>query len=219
MTGRAEGGTSRRGPYARTLQRREKIACEVLAQIDEGGHEGVTTGLIAKRTAIPEATVLYHFPTKEHLLVAALEQADEIEVALAGGDEPKTSVDLQALRRAAEEGLRNNERRVRLYLMLKGQSATPGHPAAEYFQRRNARSIRVFARLVANQQREGLAHPGLDPEEVARQILALWDGLTSMWINDRSFEVAPLLIDAFRRLTGENWMRARALINAPEAGL
>ena len=67
----------RRGTYQRSRERREQITLAVLEIVDELGHDGVTTALVATRSDTPEATVLYHFPTKEHLLVGALERTDD----------------------------------------------------------------------------------------------------------------------------------------------
>ncbi|MBT8225311.1 MAG: hypothetical protein HKP61_07850 [Dactylosporangium sp.] len=103
--------------------------------------------------------------------------------------------------------------------MLRGQAATPQHPAADYFARRTERGVRVFAAMVAKRQQAGLAHPGLGATEVARQIVALWDGLHTMWINDPSFDLGTVLYHAVRRLTGENCMAVRDLINRPDVGL
>ncbi|MEU9348955.1 TetR/AcrR family transcriptional regulator [Streptomyces sp. NPDC048278] len=211
----------KRGPYARSRQRREQIALAVLELIDEAGHEGVTTALVAKRSKTSEPTVLYHFPTKDHLLVAALERADDVALAFAEAENPdmKSADLLENLRLWADPTRFNGERRIRLHVMLQGQAATPDHPAAEYFLRRTERGLRAFAALIADRQREGLAHPGLDPQETARQFNALWAGLTLMWVNDQTLDLAPLLVDGFRRLTGENWMRARALLDGPGVGL
>ncbi|MGC9542104.1 TetR/AcrR family transcriptional regulator [Streptomyces sp. UG1] len=214
-----EATASKRGLYARSHKRREQIALAVLELVDEAGHASVTTALVAQRSHTPEPTVLYHFPTKDHLLVAALERADDIAVLSADGESDEVRLDLEALRRAADSALRENERRVRLYVVLMGQAATPSHPAAEYFTRRTERGVAIFTRLVARRQQEGLAHPGLDPAQVARQIVALWDGLTLMWVNDRTLEVGWLLRDAVRRLSGENWMAARELLNRDDVGL
>lgn len=211
--------TPKRGPYARTRQRREQIALAVLELVDEVGHEGVTTAQVAARAHTAEPTVLYHFPSKDHLLVAALERADDIDAALAGAEEPDAALELDTLRQVAEASLRENERRIRLYVMLKGQVATPDHPAAAHFRQRTERIVGIYTRLVAERQHRGLAHPGLDPADAAKQMIALWDGLVAMWVTDHTLDVGALLISGVRRLTGENWMRARALLDEPEVGL
>jgi AcrR family transcriptional regulator len=209
----------KRGRYARSYQRREQIAGAVLDLVDELGHEGVTTALVASRAGISEPTVLYHFPTKDHLLVAALERADDIDAGRAGADIENQALDLGALREAANSELADHERRVRLLAMLAGLAATPDHPAAGYLARRQKRAVAVFATLIAQRQRMGVAHPGLDPLDVARQVVGLRHGLVSQWLQDQTIDVGMMLADGFRRLAGENWMQARALLNRADTGL
>ncbi|WP_425826642.1 TetR/AcrR family transcriptional regulator [Streptomyces fractus] len=209
---------AKRGPYARSRKRREQIADAVLRLVDEQGHEHLTTALVARSSGVAEPSVLYHFPTKDHLLVAALERADDLSAAESGAEEEDSRLDLDGIRKAAAL-VSGTERRTRLYLMLKGQAATPGHPAGAYFRARTERSVRIFARLIAHRQREGLAHPGLDPESTARQVTALFDGLTLMQVTDNDIDAGGLLADGVRRLTGQNWMQARALLDDPGVGL
>jgi AcrR family transcriptional regulator len=207
-----------RGPYARTAQRRAAIAGAVFDLVVEKGYEQVTTSEVATRAAASEATVLYHYPSKEHLLVAALVHAEE------AASEPWLTPD-----RIAEhlpENLRAHLNEwapsanlIRLYTLLAAQAATPGHPAGEYFTGRYARSVEFFADIVRHRQSAGLAHPGVEPADVARQFLAAWDGLQAQWLLDRSIRLGDLVVDAFRRLSGQNWMEARAQLLDPRTGL
>nr|WP_218617725.1 TetR/AcrR family transcriptional regulator [Cryptosporangium aurantiacum] len=201
-----------RGQYARTAGRRREIARAVLRLVEEKGHAQVTTAEVARRARTSEATVLYHFPGKDHLLVAALEYAD----AASADREVR---DLAGLRAFVRRATTHHEPVLRLHTVLAGNAATPDHPAAEYFARRNAAAIDEFRRLVEERQRSGDAHPGLDPADVARQIVAVWDGLTAQWLVDPSFDLAETLIRAIRRLTAQNWMDVRRSLLAPETGL
>ncbi|MET8208903.1 TetR/AcrR family transcriptional regulator [Streptomyces sp. NPDC005373] len=209
---------SKRGPYARSRVRREQISDAVLRLVDAQGHEGVTTALVAKESGVPEPSVLYHFPTKDHLLVGAMERADDLSADDSGAEGDDSHLDPEDLRRALQPGP-VGDRRVRLYLMLKGQAATPDHPAGAYLRARTERSVRIFSRLVARRQHEGLAHPGLDPDQVALQITALMDGVALMRMTNSDLDAGALVADGVRRLVGENWMRARALLDAPDVGL
>jgi AcrR family transcriptional regulator len=209
---------TKRGPYARSQQRREQVAAAVLELVDELGLEGVTTAAVATRSGINEATVLYHFPTKDHLLVAGAERADELSAAGAHLDEDDVRLDLDALR-DLRGGLLQDERRIRLFQVLKGQASNPEHPAAAYIARRNERTLEIYTRLIARRQADGIAHPGLDPAQVALQVFALWEGLTALWLLDPSIDVGKLLVDGIRRLTGEPWMNALATLTDPATGL
>ncbi|MEN2739643.1 TetR/AcrR family transcriptional regulator [Microbacterium sp. X-17] len=207
---------SKRGPYARSLKRREDIASAVLELIDEVGHEGVTTTLVADRSGISEATVLYHFPSKDHMLVAALQRADELTAAESGVTDLFSSdfepdphgLDLFADTLSATSGV-DTSARARLLYMLRGQAATPGSPAATYFEERDARSIGIFAKLIQARQSAGLAHPAVNARDAATQFIAMWNGLGAMAFLHDDVEVNRLLLQALRLLLGEQVMAAR----------
>jgi AcrR family transcriptional regulator len=214
MTGKS------RGPYARTAQRREEIARAVFEIVLEKGHAAVTTAEVAERSDTREATVLYHFPTKDHLLVAALQFAEDEDT------DATTAFSPDALKVLNLEGLRDfakavprREAIMRLYTSLAGSATIPDHPAQEYFANHYGRAVEEYAVLVRQRQDVGLAHPGLDPVEVARQFLAVWDGLQAQWLVDQSFDLPEALVSAFRRLSGQNWMEARQALLAPDAGI
>ncbi|MEV7015999.1 TetR/AcrR family transcriptional regulator [Streptomyces sp. NPDC093991] len=215
----ADTRSRKRGPYQRSRERRERITLAVLELVDELGHEGVTTSLVAARSDSSEPTVLYHFPTKEHLLVAALDHSDDLELDLATAGDGELTLDLDALRAVADAAVSAHERRLRLFVMLRGQAATPNHPAAEYFARRTERAMGVWTEMISRRQRDGLAHPGLEPRETARQVLALWDGLVLARFSDPDFDCGRALVDGVRRLTGQNWIEGLAVLSRPGNGL
>jgi AcrR family transcriptional regulator len=202
---------SKRGPYARSLQRRETIAQTVLDIVDEHGYEAVTTALVAERSGSNEATVLYHFPTKDHLLLASLRHADDLAASASGFsdndenpnlDESAASLDDLALH-VRFTRLEDAGPRERLLQYLRGLAATPGHPAREYLAERDSRAIAIFSKLIAARQRSGLAHPALDPKDVAAQFIALWEGLGQMASVNEGLDANRLLQAGLRMLTGE----------------
>lgn len=212
--------TGPRGPYARSAVRRREIADAVLGLVREVGHAGVTTAEVAARAGTSEATVLYHHPSRDHLLVAALARADE----LAGDDHPsdEQAVDPGFADRLAGHvtaSVQGDAPVVRLYVMLAGHAATPGHPAADFFADHYRATVAVYSRLVRARQAAGLAHPGLDPEQTARQLVAAWDGLQAQWVVDGNFDLAAAVSGAFRRLTGQGWAEALRLLRAEDVGL
>lgn len=186
--------------------------------VEESGHDSVTIALVSERSGTPEATVMYHFPSRDHLLIAALEMSDTVTAAQAHADEDDPVLSLEQLRETVAS-IQVSGNVPRLLLLLRGQTATPDHPAIAYFADRYAHQISIFTKLVARRQRDGYAHPGLDAQLVATQLVATWDGLTTRWLTDPTFDVADVLLDAYRRLAGENIIDARALVNASDFGL
>lgn len=207
-----------RKPNARSRQKREAIARAVLELVDEMGHERVTTSLVAERSGVAEATLLYHFPTKDHLLIAAqLLVDDETVAASVEGGTVSSETPFSAASLRGFDLVDDN--RMRLYFMIKGMSSMPDHPAHAYFTARIERQVAMFSALVRGRIADGAAHPDLDAVSAARQIVALWEGLGAMWMCDPTFSVGELLEAGVRRIIGENVMTLRHLVTAPGSGL
>jgi AcrR family transcriptional regulator len=197
----------RRGPYKKSLVRQRQIAEAVLAIVDESGYENVTTAGVAARVGIPEPSVLYHFPTKDHLLVAALRLSDDEIAVVTGADGEQVDLDLDLMRSRGLGDQWANPHRARLDTLLRSLALTPGHPAREFIAERNRRALRVWSGIVERRQRDGLADPLLDPEEVAWQIIAVLEGFSAFTLappgGDRPApRTGDLLADAVLRLTG-----------------
>lgn len=198
----AETEVSKRGPYARSLARREKISRVVLGIVDELGLDAVTTALVARRAHIPESSVLYHFPTKDHLLVAAMQRADDETAVSTGVDREDIELNLDAIRSSGVELEGFNENRRRLDALVRSWAMNPDHPAAGFVAERNLHAVRVWSGMIARRQKNGLADPDLDPEVVAWQAIALLDGLTGFALTHPGLPVGDLLADGILSLTG-----------------
>lgn len=203
-----------RGPYAKTAAKRAAVSQAALDVVLEKGHRGLTTAEVAERAGMSERAMLYHFPTRDHLLIAAMELDEEGHSSSAatpgfGGGEDVLFAIPQAF---ARSGMAHVET-LRLFSYLASAAQDPEHPAHAFMLEHNARAVAGFARIVAGRQRAGLAHPDIDPHAAARQMLGAWSGLQSQWLVDPSFDLADEVTQAFRRLTGQPTMEARALID------
>lgn len=102
--------------------------------------------------------------------------------------------------------------KIRLITYLSARAQEIEHPAHDYFLRHNAEAIQGFSNMLRHRQRQGLAHPDLEPEAVARRVVAVWDGLQAQWLVDPTFSLADEILAAFRQLSGQNVMEARRAI-------
>jgi AcrR family transcriptional regulator len=173
----------RRGPYARTKERRRAIADAALALVVERGHRALTTLAVANRAGISEPGLLYHYPSKEAVLVAALERFDEQQLSQLGPGEAVES----APERAALGVRRTNI--VHLYTALMAEASNPEHPAHHYFKERWRVGREIPARDISLLQERGEVDPSIDPQRAATWILAAWDGLQSHWLVDPCFDI------------------------------
>ena len=63
--------------------------------------------------------------------------------------------------------------------------------------------------MLRHRQHRSLAHPDLEPEAVARRLVAVWDGLQAQWLVAPTFDLAEEILASFRQLSGQNVMEAR----------
>jgi AcrR family transcriptional regulator len=176
-TGRERGG------YAKGRERRDAILAAANEVFAKRGFRGASLATIAKRVGMSEPGLLHHFASKEELLLEVLklrDQHDDERIAQA---------------RAAHAGplevvlelCRQNQERpgiVRLFTILAAESVDDDHPAHEWFLARYGDRRAVLADRLANAQRDGDIDAALDPESVASQILAMFDGLQLQWLLD-----------------------------------
>jgi len=203
-----------RGPYAKTAAKRAAVARAAYDVVIEKGHRGLTTAEVAERAGISERAMLYHFPSRDHLLIAAMQFDEQRNAERAQDRELSGSEDaLYRIPQAfARQGMQHAET-LRLFSYLASAAQDPEHPAHDYMRAHNAAAVEGFASLVRSRQRKGLAHPDIDPETAARQMLGAWNGLQSQWLIDPSFDLADEVTQAFRRLSGQPTMEARALLD------
>ena len=171
-----------RGGYAKGDARREHIL-EVATEIfGTQGFRAATMLQIAAACGISRTGLLHHFPTKESLLEAVLAHRDA-----AGHDhaDPESDADPRArLRRilAVTEYNATQPRIVNLFSVLSAEAGERSHPAHDYFAQRYDHlrtELRQACRTLA--ATDQLA-PGVDPDTLAIEIIALMDGLQVQWV-------------------------------------
>ncbi|MGO4586570.1 TetR family transcriptional regulator, partial [Arthrobacter sp. 2RAF6] len=128
--------TKTRGRYAKTAERRAAVARAALDIIQEKGHKALTTAEVAATAGMSETALMYHFPSRDHVLVAAMELADEeigsrmtaesMASELVSGDwDPAGAARL----------VLTEETTVRLLLALEAEAPNPEHPAHQYMKK------------------------------------------------------------------------------------
>lgn len=203
-----------RGQGAKTPARRTAIARAALDVVADIGHRALTTAEVASRAGLSERAMLYHFPTRDHLLVAALELADaDSEVAYVERHAASDGARIETLAGDFARAAARNDRVIRLRAAMTAAATDPEHPAHAYFVAHHARALDGLASIIRMEQAAGIAHPQLDADETARQLLALWLGLESLWLMRPDFDLAESLTSAFRRITGRALMEQRALLD------
>jgi AcrR family transcriptional regulator len=167
--------------------RREQIVDEAIRVIGQRGYHGFTVQELAERCGLTNGGVLYHFGSKEQLLVAVLEARDRREAEIvpasveftsqkSGRNDLSLRAVLQVLRVIVARSVTQPEL-VRLYSVLQSEALDQAHPAHDYFLRRQAMVLDEFTKMVA-------PHVS-NPRATARQIHALADGLSLQWLREK----------------------------------
>jgi AcrR family transcriptional regulator len=169
-----------------TAQRRRQILDATTRLIGERGFWALSMQDVADACGLTVPGLLHHVGSKDRLLLAVLDHRDnEDQRSLAEqlGLDPD---DMQgpwpsgiSLPQACEALVRRNATQpeiVRLFSVLLAESLAPDHPARAYFAERQQRALLRFAALAADRTP--------DPLSLARQVIAMMDGLQIQWLRD-----------------------------------
>src|SRR5262245_10629904 len=119
--------------------RRQQILDEAIRIIGQLGYHGFTVQQVAQSCGLTNGGLLYHFGSKEGLLIAILEERDRreaetihqgLDFAAAGADEAMFSrtLVLQILRAIVARSAAQPEL-IRLHTVLQAEALDAGHPA------------------------------------------------------------------------------------------
>jgi AcrR family transcriptional regulator len=191
-------------PAAERLRQITAVSSTLIA---ECGFWGLSMQDVADRCGLTVPGVLRHVGSKAGLLVAVLAHRDredarslreqlgvgENEVPDEWSEGGPDGVDLRALCLATMRRNAAQPEIVHLFAVLEVESLTPSHPAHDYFAKRQRQALAAFTNL---------AKAVTDrPETLARQIMAMMDGLQIQWLR------APETVDLVR-----DWESAAALL-------
>lgn len=170
--------------------RRAQILDEAIRLIGFKGYRGFTLQHLARQCGLTNGGVLYHFPSKEDVLTGVLEELERrmVEGIMAHvqgigmpADGPLSREMVLHIMRGMLSQTSTDAEIIRLLTMLQIEALDPDHPAHERIAQ-NSRS--VFERF------SQLFGPLCDePQVVARQALAMMNGLYLLWLEDPSFDL------------------------------
>ena len=168
----AKAYSRRRGPYAKTAERRQRILDAALQVFAAHGYRAGSMREVARVADMSLSNLMHHFKTKDDLLLALLERRD----ADSPGQRTGTN-DLVADILTQARWNQTMPELIALYSVLSAESLTDGHPGRDYFIERFTTVRRGFEEEFAKLHDAGRLRPGVDPHMVAGSITALWDGI------------------------------------------
>lgn len=185
----AKKPTRVRGPYAKTAQRSNDILEAATKVFATHGYRGGSLRDIARQLDLSPTSIVHHFGSKDSLLVAVLERADE-------KGQFETDCAERGVAFATMGRVRANLDRpelLRLLAILAAESSPPDHPAHDWFVDRYRQKIELLSAAFAFDQSEGRIDPARDPRLLGRLLIGTWDGIQLQWLIDSSHDMVSAM--------------------------
>ena len=174
---------ARGGSYAAGRQRRERILDAASARFAEGGYSRISLAEIARDVGMTAPGLSHHFPSKEDLLLAIAERRFD-RAAQTAVDSPADADGLGTLRlmlRQAEIRASQPEL-IELFVLVAGLAADPQSAANALYRSRYVRVVEDLRARFAAAVAEGHLRDDVDYAAVAREFIAVSDGLQLQWV-------------------------------------
>lgn len=157
---------------------------------------------IAADVGLTDGGLLYHFPSKKHLLLAVAEQRfSAIEQWWALLEESADLADV------LDEMVRSTERLlaqpglIELSVLMSAEAADVSSPAYAQFAERYSGAVSSLSAIFARCAGRGELLPGTDCDALARECIAVSDGLQLQWVlSDARLDLVGGIRDHARRI-------------------
>lgn len=180
---------ARRGPYAKSAERRRQIVDEVLSVYDERGFEGTSLRAIAESIGVTHPVLVHHFGTREQLFLEVLREHD-LRFGTHAQDEPLVSI----LRRSARQSARVPGLTALLGSMVAQALESGNERSHAYFVERYTRLRRQVGDVVQSARASGSMRTDLPVEATASLLIAAADGMSTQWLLDRDVDMEGVLL-------------------------
>jgi AcrR family transcriptional regulator len=178
---------------------REQALRTAVDLIAHQGFAATSMAQVADGAGISPSGLAHHFPSKNALLAAVLAHRDAVDSdpAPPEGSMPWASFD--HLVRVA--GLNMGRRQlVLLYVTVTGEATQPDHPAHSWMVGHFEAVMTSLCGSLRADQKAGHVREDAPVERIARETVALMDGLQLQWLIDPAVDMAELLGDHVARL-------------------
>lgn len=186
-----------RGPYQSGLARREAILDAAVDLLAEVGYHGMSLRDVARHVGISHPGVIYHFPSKEVLLMSVVQR---YETQLGFDLDSLEKLDaLPVLDTLLEVTSRLNENPmiIEVECMMMVEASSEIHPAHDHYMRRSERLLALLKRVWSRLQQDGKVSATEDPAHLAEIQAAVYNGIMIHWLYDREFNAASELAQYF----------------------
>jgi AcrR family transcriptional regulator len=173
--------TAGRSNTERSEDARARVLAAAMRALAANGYQGSSLASIAADAGLTVPGLLHHFPSKNDLLVALLEERDRLEEGRNHLEDARGFEALDRLLALAERNKRTPEV-VRAFTVLVGESVGAEHPARRWAQERYPRFQSDIAHALRRGVEDGEIRADADLDAVAAEIVAMLDGLQVQWV-------------------------------------
>ncbi|WP_370615651.1 TetR/AcrR family transcriptional regulator [Mumia sp. Pv 4-285] len=186
-----------RGRYVSGRQREESILEAAAARFAQAGYVNTSLAAIARDVGITQEGVLHYFPSKAHLLIAVHgRRMAEIQRWWGLLPAAPTAIDVFARMQLSTTLFANDPELVELSVLTAVETARLVKSKSSYEAADHPRVVAAVTAHFAGCLERGDLSPDVDPERLARQCIAMSDGLHFQWvICERAFDLASVCLD------------------------
>ena len=191
MTTRHTGQPARRGrgrprgPGTEgTAATRERIVSAAAELFAERGFHATPMTAVAEASGLSQSGLLHHFPSKEGLLAEVLRARDVRDLATLATGRDRAPRGWEVWDDMTRLVRLNSDREaiVRLFTSLAGEAVDPDHPGHGWLGEHHRSAVEALAVALREAVADGTADPAVPAESLARQAVALMDGLQVQWL-------------------------------------
>ncbi|ADI66857.1 MULTISPECIES: TetR/AcrR family transcriptional regulator [Mobiluncus] len=186
-----------RGPYQSGLARREAILDAAVDLLAEVGYHGMSLRDVARHVGISHPGVIYHFPSKEVLLMSVVQRYEkQLGFDLDNLEKLDALPVLDTLLEVTSR-LNENPMIIEVECMMMVEACSEIHPAHDHYMRRSARLLSILRRAWSRLQQDGKVSATEDPLRLAEIQAAVFNGILIHWLYDRDFDASEELARYF----------------------
>ena len=169
----------------RTERSKAKIIEAANHYFSENGFHGTAMSDIAKAAGLTGPGLLHHFPNKEELLIAVLEQRDATDQErLSNLFSDSNTVQIFDVLENLMEYNQTIPEIVRLFTVLVTECIAVDHPGHNFFVERYRNYRHKYLYLIREYQQAGHIRNDIEVEQLSILVMAMMDGLQIQWLLD-----------------------------------
>jgi AcrR family transcriptional regulator len=188
-----------RGAYAKGIAKRAAILENALEAFSKSGYLATSMREIAAASDLTQAGLLHHFPNKEALLLAIIQERQARQEALG-----KSLAHLPLAQRILKqlEVNESNRSETLVFSILAAEAEDENHPAHEYILNRYRETRSMYEKEFCDLRGGGAIND--DDRTRAALLLAVWDGLQLQSLLDKDFDLSAPFKQGLELILGKD---------------